>query len=104
MPAPARRARPKTAPKTGAPTTAPKNRSPKNPPLVRSPVWRYTKLAFLGVLVFLVGLGLYFTILVYRLRSHDPETSSFRELREGQGVVTQGASFVPLSEIHPNLV
>jgi monofunctional biosynthetic peptidoglycan transglycosylase len=74
------------------------------PPKTASKIWLWSKRLILGLLGFLLLVALYDVYCVFRLRSTDPTTSSFREIREVQGIATKGFSFVPLTEISPNLI
>jgi monofunctional glycosyltransferase len=67
-------------------------------------VWRWAKRLFLAFLLLLLFLALYDVYRVFRLRSADPSISSFREIREANGIATKGFVFVPLAQISPNLI
>lgn len=99
----ARAPRPRAAraPK-GNPGTSKGNPGAPKSPRARWKTWALRLLLGLGLL--LLAVAVYLSISVFWLRSHTPSTSSFRELRESQGVATRGATFVPLSAISPNLI
>jgi monofunctional glycosyltransferase len=67
-------------------------------------VWRWAKRLSLALLLLLLSLALYDVYRVFRLRSTDPTISSFREIREANGIATKGFVFVPLAQISPNLI
>jgi monofunctional biosynthetic peptidoglycan transglycosylase len=92
----------KKATKTPAKEQAqPPAKPPAKPP---SRFWYWCKRVMLLALVLLVSCAAYDVYQVLSLRSSDPQTSSFREIREAAGIKTVGFTFVPLEEISPNLI
>jgi monofunctional glycosyltransferase len=73
-------------------------------PKASSVLWKWVKRIFGAFVVLLLLVMLYDLYRAFRLRSLDPTTSSFREIRETEGVATKGFTFVPITQISPNLV